>query len=27
LPVDIGVIVGFDVLMIIVGTWAFGKMK
>jgi ABC-2 type transport system permease protein len=27
LLVDIGVIVGFDVLMIIVGTWAFGKMK
>jgi ABC-2 type transport system permease protein len=27
LLVDIGVIVGFDVIMIIVGTWAFGKMK
>jgi ABC-2 type transport system permease protein len=27
LLVDIGVVAGFDVLMIVVGTWAFGKMK
>jgi len=27
LIVDLGVIAGFDVIMIIVGTWAFGKMK
>jgi ABC-2 type transport system permease protein len=27
LVVDLGVIVGFDVIMIAIGTWAFGKMK
>jgi len=27
LAVDLGVIVGFDVIMIAIGTWAFGKMK
>jgi ABC-2 type transport system permease protein len=27
LLVDIGVVAAFDVLMIVVGTWAFGKMK
>jgi ABC-2 type transport system permease protein len=27
LAVDLGVIAGFDVIMIAIGTWAFGKMK
>jgi ABC-2 type transport system permease protein len=27
LAVDLGVIVGFDVIMIAIGTWAFGRMK
>jgi ABC-2 type transport system permease protein len=27
LAVDIGVIAGFDVIVIAIGTWAFGKMK
>jgi len=27
LLVDIGIVAGFDVVMIIVGTWAFGRMK
>lgn len=27
LLVDLGVIAGFDLIMIVVGTWAFGKMK
>jgi ABC-2 type transport system permease protein len=27
LVVDLGVIVGFDVIMIAIGTWAFGRMK
>jgi ABC-2 type transport system permease protein len=27
LAVDLGVIVGFDVIVIAIGTWAFGRMK
>jgi len=27
LLVDVGIVAGFDVVMIIVGTWAFGRMK
>jgi ABC-type polysaccharide/polyol phosphate export permease len=27
LLVDVGIVAGFDVIMIIVGTWAFGRMK
>jgi len=27
LLVDVGIVAGFDVIMIIVGTWAFGKMR